>query len=248
MSSPAATAARLAPTGTLRVGVWMVPYFAVEDTGQLAGVIPELGRELARRLGVPCEFARINSPAEMIAAFRAGAVDATFIGITAERAAAFDFGPTVIGIETTFLVPATSPIHAIDEVDRPGIRIAVPQNSAQVAHLATMTSARLVPVLAENPAQAIAMLAFGEADAFSHVVPMLALAQQSLRGSRILPGSTYEVPIAIGYAKGLGPDVIEFCRTFVADAKVSGLVSQAIARMGASAKGLVVAPHAPAAN
>ena len=169
--TPSAAAAMLAPTGTLRVGVWMVPYFAVEGTGALAGVIPDLGRELARRLGVPCELVRINNPAGMIAAFRSGAVDATFIGITADRAAAIEFGPVVIGIQTTFLVPASSPINEIGEVDRPGVRVAVPQNSAQAAHLAKiMTHARLIPVPAENPAQAIALLGAGEADAFSHVV------------------------------------------------------------------------------
>lgn len=232
----------LAPTGTLRVGVWMVPYFAVDDTGKLEGVIPDLGRELSRRLGVPCELVRIENPAEMIEAFRNGAVDATFIGITADRAAVIDFGPVVIGIETTFLVPASSPINEISEIDCPGVRIAVPQNSAQAAHLATFVShARLIPVPAESPAQAIAMLASGEADAFSHAVPMLATVQGSLPGSRLLPGSYYDVPVAIGSARGLPLDAAEFCNAFVADVKASGFVAQAIARMRASAKGLIVA-------
>ena len=232
----------LAPTGTLRVGVWMVPYFAVEGTGALAGVIPDLGRELARQLGVPCELVRINNPAGMIAAFRNGAVDATFIGITADRAAAIEFGPVVIGIQTTFLVPASSPIKEISEVDRPGVRVAVPQNSAQAAHLANiMTRARLIPVPAESPAQAIALLGAGEADAFSHVVPMLASVQGSLAGSRILPGSYHDVPIAMGWARGLPPAAAEFCKMFAADVKASGFAAEAIARMGASAKGLTVA-------
>jgi polar amino acid transport system substrate-binding protein len=100
---------------------------------------------------------------------------------------------------------------------------------------------RLIPVPAEIPAQAIAMLASGEADAFSHVVPMLAIVQGSLPGSRLLPGSYYDVPIAIGFAKGLPPAAAEFCNAFVADVKASGFVAQAIARMGESARGLVVA-------
>ena len=174
--------------------VWMVPYFAVEDTGELEGVIPDLGRELARRLGVPCDLLRIKNLAGMIAAFRDGAIDATFIGITADRAAEIDFGPMVIGIQTTFLVPGQSPIKTISEVDSPGVRIAVPQDSAQAAELANiMTKARLVPVPAESPAQAVDMLAAGETDAFSHVAPMLASVQGTLPGSRILPGSYFDV-------------------------------------------------------
>jgi polar amino acid transport system substrate-binding protein len=242
MVTPSAAAALLAPTGSLRVGVWMVPYFAVEGTGALAGVIPDLGRELARRLGVPCDLVPIKNPAAMIAAFRSGSVDATFIGITADRAAAIDFGPTVLGIQTTFLVPASSPIDAIGEVDRPGVRIAVPQNSAQAAHLAKiMTRARLIPVQAENPAQAIALLGSGDADAFSHVAPMLALVQGALPASRLLPGSYFDVPIALGSAKGVPRAAAAFCEAFAADVEASGFVAQAIARMGANARGLVTA-------
>ncbi len=225
MVTPSAAAAMLAPTGTLRVGVWMVPYFAVEGTGALAGVIPDLGRELARRLGVPCELVRIKNPAGMIAAFRNGAVDATFIGITADRAAAIEFGPTVIGIQTTFLVPASSPINEISEVDRPGVRIAVPQNSAQAAHLANiMTHARLIPVPAESPAQAIALLACGRS---RRLQPRRRRCWRRCRaacaGSRILPGSYYDVPIAIGCARGLPPAAAEFCKSFAADVKASRL-------------------------
>ena len=219
-----------------------MPYFAVEGTGELEGVIPDLGRELARRLGVPCDLVRIKNPAGMIAAFRDGAVDATFIGITADRAAEIDFGPTVIGIQTTFLVPGQSPIKTISEVDSPGVRIAVPQDSAQAAQLANiMTKARLVPVPAESPAQAVDMLAAGETEAFSHVAPMLASVQGTLPGSRILPGSYFDVPVAVGSAKGLPPAAAAFCAAFAADVKASGFVAQAIARMGASAKGLVAA-------
>jgi polar amino acid transport system substrate-binding protein len=55
----------LAPTGTLRVGVLMVWYFALEDkaSGKLEGVIPDLGRELARRAGVAAELSKLENPA-----------------------------------------------------------------------------------------------------------------------------------------------------------------------------------------
>ena len=50
--------------------------------------------------------------------------------------------------------------------------------------------------------QVVEMILSGQADVFSHVVPMLVNAQANLPGSRILPGSYYNVPIAIGYRKG----------------------------------------------
>jgi hypothetical protein len=75
---------------------------------------------------------------------------------------------------------------------------------------------------------------------FCHVVPMLTRAQAGLPGSRILPGSYYNVPIAIGYPKGQSAAVVEFCREFIADVKASGFVQKVIDRMGSTADGVVV--------
>jgi polar amino acid transport system substrate-binding protein len=231
-----------APTGTLRVGVLMVTYFALPDqASELKGVVPDLGRELARRLGVPAQLVRFENPVVVIEAFRKGELDATFIGITADRAAAFDFGPVVLDLQTTYLVPAASPLHAIDEVDRPGVRLLVPARSAQEAHLKkTLTKATMISVAVENPKPAVDKLAAGEADAFSHVVPMLASAQRMMPGSRILPGSYYNVPIAIGFAKDRPPAVKDFAAQFAADVRASGFVQQSLDRAGDSVKGVVV--------
>jgi len=233
-----------APSGTLRVGVLMVTYFALPDkaSGDLTGVVPDLGRELARRLGVPAQLIRYENPVAVIEAFRKGELDATFIGITADRAAAFDFGPVVLDLQTTYLVPAASPIKGIDEIDRPDVRLLVPARSAQEAFLKkTIAKATMISVAVENPKQAVEKLAAGEADAFSHVVPMLVSAQAALPGSRILPGSYYNVPIAIGYAKERPSAVAAYAKAFAEDVKKSGFVRQSLERAGDSVKGVVVA-------
>jgi polar amino acid transport system substrate-binding protein len=232
-------ASDLAPTGVLRVGIWTVPFFARERGGALEGVIPDLGHELARRAGVLAELTGYANPGGLVAAFRAGALDVTFVGITADRAEAMDFGPVIFEIQTSYLVPAASKIAAITEIDRPGVRIAVPAPSAQEAHLKNIvTSARLIPIPPEQPNAALDLLASGAADAFSHVAPMLAAAQGSLPGSRILPGSYFNVPIAIGIAQGRVPAAAELARAFVADVKASGFAQRAIDRAGV--KGMVV--------
>ena len=233
---------QIAPTGKLRVGVLMLSYFAVEDGGTLRGWSPELGIELARRAGVPHELVPIHNPADMIAAFKAGRIDVTFIGITKDRSAAFDFGPVLIGLRTTFLVPASSTIKSIPEVDQAGVRIVVPARSAQGEHLEKiLAKATMLRVPVETTKPATDLIAAGQADAFSHVVPMLAQAQPALPGSRILPGSYYDVPIAIGYPEGSPAAVVEFCKNFVVEMKASGFTQQAIDRMGKLADGVVVA-------
>src|SRR5262245_46752827 len=238
MASPAS---QLAPTGTLRVAVWMVPYFARAHVEGLRGVIPDLAAALARRAGAALDLVPFENPARMLTAFRDGALDVTFLGVTAERAGVIDFGPVIFEIETTYLVPASSAIGSIAEVDRGGTRIAVPAKSAQEAHLArTITAATLIPVPAESPQRALDLLKSGEADAFSHVAPMLAAVQGVLPGARLLPGSYFNVPIAIGVAKGRPPAVAEFARGFADDAKQSGLLQQTLARNAVT--GITAAP------
>jgi len=233
---------QVAPTGKLRVGVLMLSYFAVEDGGTLKGWAPDLGIELAKRAGVPHEFVPVHNPADMIEAFKTGRIDVTFIGITKDRSAAFDFGPVLIGLRTTFLVPASSTIKSIPEIDQTGVRVVVPARSAQGEHLEKIiTKATMLRVPVETTKPATDLIATGQADAFSHVVPMLAKAQLTLPGSRILPGSYYDVPIAIGYPNGSTTEVIEFCKNFVVDMKASGLAQKAIDRMGKFADGVVVA-------
>lgn len=235
-------AKQFAPTGKLRVAVLMLTYFAVEEDGKLKGWSPDLGIELARRLRVPYELVPIRNPADMIDALSNGKADVTFIGITKDRAAAFDYGPVIIGLRTSFLVPAKSSIRTIPDVDQTGVRIVVPARSAQGEHLEKIIkNATMLRVPVETTKPATDLIAEGKADAFSHVVPMLVVAQAGLPGSRILSGSYYDVPIAIGYPKGRSAAVEEYCKKFVADMKSSGFAKKAIARMGRNADGVVVA-------
>jgi polar amino acid transport system substrate-binding protein len=218
----------------------MVPYFARTRSDGTNGIIPDLAAELARRIGSKLDLVKFENPARIIAAFHDGSLDVTFVGITADRAEAMDFGPVVLEIQTTYLVPGASAIASIADIDRPGIRVAMPAKSAQEAHLMkTLKAATLIPIPPENPQYAVDMLKAGEADAFSHVAPMLAAVKGGLPGARILAGSYFNVPVAIAVAKGRPAAVAEFAREFAEDVKRTGIVQQAIERAGVT--GLVVA-------
>ena len=98
-----------APTGKLRVGVVSAPaqsaFFVVKDAGgEPRGVTIDLGKELARQLGVPVEFIVVSSSGELVDAMSAAAIDVTFMPIDAERRERVDFGPTYFIIESTYLL------------------------------------------------------------------------------------------------------------------------------------------------
>src|SRR4051794_31044210 len=124
--SPAAVAA-LAPKGVLRAGINLSNFLLVtgrDADGSPRGVSPDMARELARRLRVDVELVPFRSPGELADAATTDAWDVGNIGAEPARATAIAFTAAYCEIECTYLVPAGSPITSIDEVDRPGIRIA----------------------------------------------------------------------------------------------------------------------------
>ena len=77
MTSSVTSALRdeLAPTGTLRVALNLSNNLLVSSApanGEPSGITPDLGRELARRLGVPVAFVRYPGPGDLVEAVSAG--------------------------------------------------------------------------------------------------------------------------------------------------------------------------------
>ena len=140
MTSPVTPALRdeLAPTGTLRVALNLSNTLLVSTApaeGEPSGIAPDIGRELARRLGVPVAFVRYPRPGELVEAVSSGVWDIGLIGADPLRAGEIAFTPAYIEIDATYLVPADSPLRSIDEVDRPGVRIAVAERTAYDMYL-----------------------------------------------------------------------------------------------------------------
>jgi polar amino acid transport system substrate-binding protein len=139
-----------APTGTLRVANNMSNFLLTRKdpvSGEAAGVAIDMGKELARRLGVPVQILQYDSPGKVADDANKGVWDVGFIGAEPQRANEMDFSAAYVEIEATYLVPPGSPIQSIDEVDRPGARIAISERSAYDLYLTrTLKHAELVRV------------------------------------------------------------------------------------------------------
>src|SRR5437867_6476717 len=131
-SVPAAVRAELAPSGRLRAGVNHGNSLTFSGTraGVPVGFAPALGRELARRLGVPVEFVEYRQAGDLAEGARQGAWDVGFLGAEPQRANEIAFTAAYLEIPVTYLVPAGSPIRTLADVDRPGVRVAVSEKSA----------------------------------------------------------------------------------------------------------------------
>lgn len=240
-----AVRSELAPTGKLRVGINYGNFLLVlQDTtsGEPQGIAPDLARELGRRAGVPVEFVRFDQAGKMADAVRGGVWDIAFLAAEPARADEIAFTAAYLEIEATYLVPAGSPISAIEEVDRPGVRIAVADKAAYDLYLSrTLKHAQLVR--AEGLDGSYKLFVAQKLDVLSGLKPRLLIDLEKLPGARILDGRFTAVQQGIGTPKARAA-AAAFLRAFVEEAKSAGLVAQAIARHGV--RGVSVAPAAPA--
>ena len=145
-TAPSDIVKELAPTGTLRVAINLGNIVLAQGTPDApTGVTPELGRELARRLGVPVAFTTFDAAGKVFEALKAGKIDIVFLAIEPVRAAEIAFTAPYVIIEGTYVVPTGSPLKSVDEVDRAGIRVAVNKASAYDLYLTrSIKNAQLV--------------------------------------------------------------------------------------------------------
>jgi polar amino acid transport system substrate-binding protein len=238
--SPAARS-ELAPTGTLRVGLNHGNFLLVTPGSSATdprGVASEVARELARRVGVPVAFIRYDTAGALGDGVRAGAWDVAFLGAEPQRAAEIAFTNAYLEIPATYLVPAGSAIRSVADVDRPGVRISVTEQSAYGLYLSrTIKQAQLVQTKGLDAS--FEKFVTDKLDALAGLRPRLITDVQKLPGARILEGQFTAVQQAIGTPKSRAA-AAAFLREFVEDVKASGLVAAAISRN--AVQGVNVAP------
>lgn len=231
----------LAPTGKLRVGLQLgSPHNAIVDsvTGEMKGVGFDLGKELARRIGVPFEPVPYPSVGALLDGGRAGAWDIAFVGFSPARAKEWDFTALHMEMEFGYLVPGGSSISTMAAVDQPGIRVAVQEKSQPDVFL-SRTLKNAAVVRASSLDGTLEMLKSGRADAIFSIKPSLFEVSNQLPGSRVLDGRAGVDPHAMVMPKGRDAG-LAYARQFIEDAKSHGRVKAAIERAGM--RGAFVAP------
>jgi len=222
----------VAPTGTLRVGVYPgSPTSLVRDAaGQARGITVELGDELGRRLGVPVQRIEFPRLAAVLEALRNGAVDFTVTNASPARARDMAFSPPLLSLELGVLALPGSRVSSAVTMDQAGGRIGVSQGSSSQAALGQrLKQSRVVP--AASLAEARQMLSRGEIDAFATNKGILFEMADALPGARVLDGAWGAEHLAIAIPLGREAALDEI-RRFAADVTASGLLRGAAERAG----------------
>jgi polar amino acid transport system substrate-binding protein len=232
-----------APTGALRVSINLGNTVLAQRApdGSPAGITPELARELAKRLGVRAELLTFDAAGKVFEAIKAGKIDVAFLAVEPVRAAEIDFTAPYVLIEGTYLVPKDSPLKAIEDVDRPGVRIAVATGSAYDLYL-TRTIKHATLLREPSGPQALAMFKRDQLDAAGGVRQPLVEFAAANPEYRVMPGRFMAIQQAMGMPKGRAAAAVNYLKAFVEEMKASGFVADALRR--SNQPDAVVAPPA----
>jgi len=230
--------AELAPTGVLRAGINLGNFLLVTGkaaNGDPVGVSPDIAAEIAQRLGVEVQFVLYDDPGAL--ADGVGDWDIGNIGAEPQRAEHIAFTAAYCEIQSTYLVPAGSPIQTIEDVDKPGTRIATKGRAAYGLWLENnIKHAELVKT--DSIDSSFDAFVEQELEVLAGLRPRLLSDVKRLPGARILEGQFSAVQQAVGTPRKNTVGAA-WLADFVEEVKASGFVTELIAKH--SVEGLSVA-------
>jgi polar amino acid transport system substrate-binding protein len=235
----------LAPGGSLRAAInYNNPLLARRDaaTGALSGLAVDLSRELARRVGVSLTLVPYDAAGKISGSASEDVWDVAFLAIDPLRGEHIAYTAAYLELEGTYLVPADSALHHIEDVDRDGVQISVTAGSAYDLFLSReLKHAQLVRA-ADTP-RSVVLMHERKLDAVAAVRTALVAEARRAPGFRILGGHFMSIPQAAGVPKGR-PLAARYLHAFIEEMKASGFVASALQKYGHGPEDAIVAPPA----
>lgn len=226
--------AALAPTGTLRATINLGnPILATQEIPNQdpKGVSVDLSRALADRLGVGLQMLVFPAAGKAVAAVAAQQADVGFFAIDPARGAEIEFTAAYVLIEGCYLVREDSTIRQRDEVDRPGVRVAVGASSAYDLFLTRALQNATIVRAPTSPA-VVDTFVKESLDVAAGVRQQLESDCLRFPGHRLLDGHFMVIRQAMGLPKSRGANAAVFLENFIEELKASGFVQQALERHG----------------
>jgi polar amino acid transport system substrate-binding protein len=217
----------LSPTGTLRaaINVGNPVLVQTDAAGTPSGVTIDLARELAKRLGVALETVVIDGAGKSFEAVKTARCDIGFLAIEPARAAEIDFTAPYLLIEGVYAVRPDAGLASNDEVDRPGVRIAVGKGAAYDLFL-TRSLKHATLVRGEHSFETFLRDKLEAVAGIKQAVVRFVTAHPEVR---LLDGRFMEIAQAMCLPKGR-PNAARYLAAFVEEMKASGFVAEAITR------------------
>jgi len=223
----------LAPGGTLRAALNFGNAVLVQrspGTGEPGGVSVELAKELASRLGLPLEYVTYESAGKVSEALTNDEWDIAFLAVDPKRALKIAFTEPYVVIEGSYMVPRNSPYQKNEELDQPGVRIAVGANAAYDLYLSrTLQHAQLVR--APTTPGAVDLFLEEKLEAAAGVRYGLKKVVESGREVRLIDGHFMLIRQAMGVpiSRGIGRQYLDL---FIDEMITSGFIKRKLVENG----------------
>jgi polar amino acid transport system substrate-binding protein len=226
-------AATLCPTGKLRAALIASNPVLVTRTpdGALGGVSVAVARALAGHLGVPIEFKPYDNPTRYNESLTADDWDVGLAARDPGRAEHLVFSATFMEVDNGYVARLGAAPNNADEVDRPGVKIAVAQGSAPHNVLQRLVKNAEIIAVPGGFEAAREALASGKADVYGENLHLAHRIADALPGSRVLPGRFNVVQMAIGVRKR-ATSVLPAVDEFVNRIRSDGTIQKAVAEAG----------------
>ncbi|NND89738.1 MAG: transporter substrate-binding domain-containing protein [Granulosicoccus sp.] len=221
--------AELAPHGVLRAGINMSNFLLVNRTdehGQPDGVSPAMARALASALDLQMTLIPYDGPGDVADAATRDEWDIANIALEEERARVICFSPAYCEIQATYLVPPGSTLTVPEQVDKPGIRIAVKARSAYDLWL-TRNLQHATLYRAATLDESFERFRDEHLDVLAGLRPKLLEQQAQMPGAVLFDDSFTSVQQCIGCPIDK-PLAASYLADFVRQARTSGLVESLI--------------------
>jgi polar amino acid transport system substrate-binding protein len=221
-----------APSGALRASINLGnPVLASLDpaTGEPVGVSIDLATEFARRLGVPLQLVVAKSAAASVDNVEHDTADIGFFAIDPKRGHEIAFTKPYVLIEGFYLVRDSSPITVNDQVDQPGVTVAVGKGSAYDLYLSRALQHAKIVRIPTSPAVVQSFLD-QHLDVAAGVKQQLEADAAKIGGLRLLDQRFMVIRQAIGTPKAKGDEAAAYLSQFVEEMKASGFIAASLTR------------------
>lgn len=198
-------------------------------TGQPQGVSVDLATELSRRLGVPLQLVAVPSAGASVENVNQGKADIGFFAVDPKRGQEISFTKPYVLIEGFYLVRGSSPISTNEQVDQPGVSVAVGKGSAYDLFLTRELHHATIVRIPTSPAVVQGFLD-QHLDVAAGVKQQLEKDAAKAGGLRMLDQRFMVIRQAMGTPKSKGDEAAAYLTRFVEEMKTSGFVAGSLAR------------------
>ena len=218
---------KIATSGVLRVGLNMSNFLLVssEDASGLPdGLSPDVGKRIAKELNLSCELIKFPNPGVLADAVNDDKWDIGNIAYEKERGKTIDFSDPYVNIDANFIFRSKNNFKSNEEIDAPGIKIAVFERSAYDLWLTdNFKNAELVR--APSIEESHNLFRNNKVDVLAGLKSKLNNELAANNDFKMIADSFTHIKQSIGIKKG-NPEILEFLNEFVSKLIKEGYIEQ----------------------